>query len=216
MAGGGGGEVKAATAALELPLPESVGSRALWSVVCDKLRKGQPTNQAAAVTGRAKSKKDALIPGFDPTAHVVSFLGDLFTKEKFRSPLERQEFALEITSYARELALRIRRERAKERHLAVSGVRKGRDPGSDQHSGGSARNAGAVSRLRESIRTLDQHVKKLSVATGKINPSSANSSSLSRTSEAEFVRLRDAVEKIAGQIQGTEETVRILLAKRAE
>jgi transcriptional regulator with XRE-family HTH domain len=212
----GSGEVKAATAALELPLPESVRTRALWSEVCDKLRKGQPARPAPAAAGRAKSKKGELIPGFDPTAHVVSFLGDLFTKEKFRSPVERQEFALEITSYARELALRIRRERAKERHLAVSGGRKGREAGSDLHGGGSSRNAGAVSRLRESVRRLDDHVKKLGGVLGKLHPATASHSSAPRTSEAEFTRLQEAVEKIGAQIEGTEATVKILLARRPE
>jgi len=127
----GNGEVKDATAALELPLPESVRTRALFSEICDRDHPNRPAKGDSAARKGGKPKKGDLIPGFDPTAHVVGFLGELFSKEKFRSPLDRQEFALEITSYAREMALRIRRERTRERYLAVSPGRKGREAGPD-------------------------------------------------------------------------------------
>jgi transcriptional regulator with XRE-family HTH domain len=209
----GNGEVKAATAALELPRPEGLPDRALFSEICHQ---GRPGRRASAARGPRKPKQGELIPGFDPTAHVVGFLSDLFAKEKFRSPMERQEFALEVTSYARELALRIRRERTKERYLAVSGGRRAREPRSDEPGGSSTRNAGAVSGLRESIRRLDQDIKKLNAAMEKLNPVSVNPSSLPRSSEAEVVRLQDAIEKIAEQIEGAEAAIKILLGKGAD
>ena len=212
----GAGDVKAATAALELPRPEGVPDKALWSEICDRGRPKHPGRRAPAAPRGRKARDGGLIRGFDPTAHVVGFLSDLFAKEKFRSPVERQEFALEITSYARELALRIRRERTKERYLAVSGGRRARESGPDQPGGTSARNAGAVSRLRESIRRLGQHIKKLNAAMEKLNPVSVNPASLPRTSEAEVERLQDAIEKIARQIDGAEATIKILLGKRAD
>jgi len=212
----GGGEVKAATAALELPLPESVRERALWSEVCDQRRLSKTGQGAPAARKDKKPNKGGLIPGFDPTAHVVGFLGDLFAKEKFRSPVDRQEFALEITSYARELALRIRRERTRDRYLAVSGGRKGHESGAGQSAGASTRNAGAVARLREGVRRLDQQIGKLSAVMEKLNPASVNASSLARTSAAEVVRLQEAIEKIAAQIQSAEAAIKILLAKRVD
>ncbi len=212
---GGAGEVKAATAALELPLPEGVPERALWSAVCDQTFPGR-SRRVSAGAPRKKSREKGAIPNFDPTAHVVGFLSDLFAKEKFRSPVERQEFALEITSYARELALRIRRERTGERYLAVSGGRRARESGPVESGGGSARNAGAVSRLRASIRRLSQHIHKLNASMEKVNPVSVNPSSLPRSSEAEIIRLQDAIEKIAGQIEGAEAAIRILLGKKGK
>jgi hypothetical protein len=211
----GNGEIKAATAALELPPPEGLPNRALFGEICDRVRASRPGRRESGARQRGTPRKGELIRGFDPTAHVVGFVSDLFAKEKFRSPVERQEFALEITSYARELALRIRRERTQERYLSVSVGRRGRESGPDHSSGPSTRNAGAVSRLRESIRRLDQHIKKLNAAMEKLNPVSVNPSSLPRPTEAEVVRLQDAIEKIARQIEGAEATVKILLAKRA-
>jgi transcriptional regulator with XRE-family HTH domain len=212
----GNGEVKAATAALELPRPEGVPARALWSQICDPGRTNRSGRHPPPDRQRKMPKEGELIPHFDPTGHVVGFVSDLFAKEKFRSPLERQEFALEVTSYARELALRIRRERTKDRYLAVSSGRKPRETGPDQPGGTSTRNAGAVSRLRESIRRLDQHIKKLNAAMGKLTPVSGNPSSPQHSSEGEFVRVQDAIEKIAGQIDGAEAAIKILLAKRAD
>jgi transcriptional regulator with XRE-family HTH domain len=202
----GEGEVKAATAALELPRPEGLPHRALFSTICDDLTSGR-TGKRSAGREKKKAKEGELIPHFDPTAHVVGFLSDLFAKEKFRSPLERQEFALEITSYARELALRIRRERNKERYLGVLEARKG---------DGSTRNVGAVSGLRESIRKLEQETKKLSAALEPGNSDSVTASALPRSSESEVVRLQDAIDKISAQIGGTEASVKVLLASGKE
>ena len=100
--------------------------------------------------------------------------------------------------------------------MAVSSGRKPRETGPDQPGGTSTRNAGAVSRLRESIRRLDPHIKKLNAAMGKLTPVSGNLSSPQRSSEGEFVRVQDAIEKIAGQIDGAEAAIKILLAKRAD
>ncbi|HEY3914199.1 MAG TPA: helix-turn-helix transcriptional regulator [Verrucomicrobiae bacterium] len=202
----GEGEVKAATAALELLRPEGLPHRALFSTICDDLTSGRSGKRSAA-REKKKAKEGELIPHFDPTAHVVGFLSDLFAKEKFRSPLERQEFALEITSYARELALRIRRERNKERYLGVLEARKG---------DGSTRNVGAVSGLRESIRKLEQETKKLSAALEPGNSDSVTASALPRSSESEVVRLQDAIDKISAQIGGTEASVKVLLASGKE
>jgi transcriptional regulator with XRE-family HTH domain len=197
----GEGEVKAATAALELSRPEDVRARALWSEICEK---GGSAKAGKAARGKAeskKAKKDDLIPRFDATAHVVGFLSDLFAKERFHSPLERQEFALEVTSHARQLALRLRREGAKDRYLAVS----------ERASGPSAKSAGGVSRLKESIRHLDQQLKKLHAAMDKGGPLTSQASS-----DSEVTRLQDVIEKIGAQIQSAEEGLKILLGKKTE
>jgi transcriptional regulator with XRE-family HTH domain len=202
----GEGEIKAATAALELPRAEGQPNRALFSGVCDELYAEKPARRSAG-RDRKKPKEGELIPHFDPTAHVVGFLSDLFVKEKFKSPVERQEFALEITKYARELALRIRRERTKDRYLGVSEKSK---------SDGSTRNVGAVSGLRESIRKLEQEAKKLSAAMEPANSDSITATSLPRSSESEVIRLQDAIDKISTQIGGTEASVKILLSSGKE
>ena len=113
----GEGEVKAATAALELPRPEDIDPRALWSEIAPLANLSRYKRGSATVTERKKTQKGELIPRFDATSHVVSFISDLFAKERFHSPLARQEFALEVTSFAHQLALRLRREGAKDRHL---------------------------------------------------------------------------------------------------
>jgi transcriptional regulator with XRE-family HTH domain len=197
----GNGEVKAATAALELPRPEGLPDRALFSAICDQAQAGRPARQASNAQAPGKAKAGELIPHFDPTAHVVGFLSELFARQKFRSPVERQEFALEITSYARELALRLRRQRTKERYLAVPETRR---------AGMAAKNAGAVSGLQESIGRLDEEVKKLNAAMETLNPVSVNPASLPRSTETEILRLQDAIEKIARQIEDAEKGIRVL------
>jgi hypothetical protein len=205
----GKGEIKATTAALELPPPERVRKRALWSEVFDDEGLAK-TGPAPGTAKRAKEKAGQLIPKFDPKGHVTSFINDLFAKEKFNSPLERQEFALEITSYARELALRIRRERTGERYLAVSTGRRDADSGLGRAAGGSSRNVGAVSRLKASIRALEQHAARLNALMEK----AASSAPHSHSTEPEVKSLQDAVEKIAGQIDGAGARLKILLAPK--
>jgi transcriptional regulator with XRE-family HTH domain len=208
----GDGEIKAVTAALELPPPERVKNRAIWSKAWDGHHPGGPRKSASAAA--TKSKKSALIPRFDPKAHVISSMNDFFAKEKFGSPLERQEFALEITSYARELALRMRRVRTGERYLAVSGGRRETDSGQGKSGAASTRNTGAVARLRASIRQLELHAKKLNTAMEKMNPAPVNLSSVPHSTEPEVRHLQEAIEKIAGQIDGAGARLKILLAKR--
>jgi transcriptional regulator with XRE-family HTH domain len=205
----GKGEIKAATAALELPPPERVRKRALWSEVCD--HDGPPGPRKASTKGRrAKQKTGELIPRFDPKAHVASFMNDLFAKEKFNSPLERQEFALEVTSYARELALRIRRQRTGERYLAVSTGRRETDQGLSRSAGGATRNPGAVARLRASIRQLEQHCAKLNTTMEK----AASGSTAQHSTEPEVRHLQEAIEKIAAQIDGAGARLKILLGAK--
>jgi hypothetical protein len=142
-----------------------------------------------------------LIPNFDAKAHVVDFLSDLLAKEKFRSPLDRQEFALEITSHARELAMRLRRNRTKESYRTPSKGRRGDATG---------RNAGAASGLREGVRRLEQEIAKLAAAAEEL--CSAKSNADGKASGMEVVRLRDALDKIATQVAEAEAAVRIALS----
>ena len=162
---------------------------------------GRPGKAGAEAKESKKSKKGDLIPRFDATAHVVGFLSDLFGKERFHSPLERQEFALEVTSHARQLALRLRREGAKDRYLAVS----------ERPGGAASKSASATSRLRDGIRHLDQNLKKLHAAMEKGGSLSGQSSS-----ESEVKRLEEVIEKIGSQIQSAEEGLKILLGKKSE
>jgi hypothetical protein len=112
------------------------------------------------------------------------------------------------------MALRIRRERTGERYLAVSAGRREGDSRID--SGTSARNVGAVSRLRASIRRLEQRVKWLNAAMERVNPVSVNPSALPRPSETEVMRLQDAIEKIGGQIDSAGAALKILLGHRGK
>ncbi|HEY3856052.1 MAG TPA: helix-turn-helix transcriptional regulator [Verrucomicrobiae bacterium] len=196
----GEGEVKAATAALELPRPEDVDPRTLWSEIAPKAGSGRVKRASANASESKKSQKGELIPRFDATNHVVSFMSNLLAKEKFHSPLARQEFALEVTSFAHQLSLRLRREGAKDRHVEAAS-RDGEASGRD----------GAVGGLRESIRHLDQHLKKLQATMEKGGKVSGKAGS-----EPEVVRLQETIEKIGGQIQSVEEGLKILLAKRPE
>ena len=125
-------------------------------------------------------------------------MSDLFAKESFPSALDRQEFALEVTSFAHQLALRLRREAAKNRHVEET-----------TRSAEPSTRGGAVVGLRESIRHLDQHLKKLQTAMEKGGQVAGKSGS-----EPEFTRLQETVEKIGGQIQNVESGLKILLAKR--
>jgi transcriptional regulator with XRE-family HTH domain len=195
----GSGEMKAATASLEMPRPEGIPNRALFSAVCEKAGQGNG-GRLAEEPAPATANAGDLIPNFDAVAHVTEFLSDLFAKEKFKSPIERQEFALEITSHARELAMRVRRERTKGSYRAAV---KGRRPE------GMARKTGAAG-LRECVRRLEREIEMLAAAVEEL--CSAQSSAARKGSEMEAVRLRDALDKIAGQVNEAEAAVRISLS----
>jgi transcriptional regulator with XRE-family HTH domain len=114
----GAGEIKSTLLSPDLPKPEGFPSRSLFSRSYDEAVATKPARigkkPASSAAGKAE-KNQVFLANFDATSHVVRGLTDLLAKEKFRSPLERQEFALRITSYARELALSLRRERTRER-----------------------------------------------------------------------------------------------------
>jgi transcriptional regulator with XRE-family HTH domain len=196
----GTGEMKAATASLDLPRPEGVPGRVLFSAACAKAGQ-RHDSRLAEEAGKTKRVGEDLIPNFDATAHVVDFLSDLLAKEKFRSPLERQEFALEITSHARELAMRVRRDRTKGSYRAGSKTRR---------IGGAARNTGAAGGLPESVRRLEREISKLAAATEDL--SSGESSAGRKSSEMEMARIRDALDKIADEVAEAEAAVRIALS----
>jgi transcriptional regulator with XRE-family HTH domain len=211
----GTGEMKSALALANLPMPEGLPARAIFSRVYDQCRQraSAATNRAGA-RGRKKQEEIDLIPDFDATAHVIRSLSDLFAREKFRSPIERQEFALEITSYARDLALRLRRDAARERARAVSSRRGGSLGRQNDLSGISARNAKTVLRLREGTRRLDQEIGKLEAAMRRLNPVAVSPALLPRPAALEVVRLEEAMEKIAGQIEEAEAKISILMSSR--
>lgn len=183
---------------MELPRPEDVDPRALWSEIARKGVSSRVKRAPAIAADGAKSRKGELIPRFDATAHVISFMSDLFAKEKFHSPLARQEFALEVTRFARQLALRLRREAARGRHLEAT-----------PRTGDSSARGGAIVGLKESIRHLDQHLKKLHAAAEKGGQVDGKAGS-----EPEITRLQETVEKIGSQVQSVEAGLKILLARR--
>jgi transcriptional regulator with XRE-family HTH domain len=114
----GAGEMKCTLLSPDLPKPEGFPDRSLFSRIYDETiaSKSATSRKKPAPRAARKAKQDQVLrANFDATSHVVRGLTDLLAKEKFRSPLERQEFALRITGYARELALSLRRERTRER-----------------------------------------------------------------------------------------------------
>jgi transcriptional regulator with XRE-family HTH domain len=210
----GDGEMASSLALPELPMPEGLPPKAMFSRIYDQFAASKPGSAKKNLSRRGGGKQTDgdLIPDFDPALHVIRGLTDLFSKETFRSPLERQEFALEITSYARELALRLRRDATKKRALAVSGRR-----GGSRHAdlaGIPAKNAGMVLQLRDGIRRLDQEIGKLDAAMKSLNPVAIDPSRLPRPSTLEVVRLEDAMEKIAQQIEEAERKIKSLMIRR--
>jgi hypothetical protein len=198
----GEGEMKAAAGALELPTPESQPRRALFSEIWDKVRQKQLPSRAEPRGRRKKAPAGELIPKFDATGHVVGFLADLFAREKFRSPLERQEFALEITAYAHNLALRLRRASTQELHVASSRGRSAATP---------ARSDRMTPVLREVVQRLQQELAKLNRAIETLNPVAVNPAFLPRPAAAEVARLQEAIEKIAAQIEDAEGRIKMLV-----
>ncbi len=89
---------------------------------CHPSRPRVARNPTRVARGKPE-KAQVLLPNFDPTAHIIRSLTDLLSRETFRSPLERQQFALEVTGYARALALRMRRKTTRERACGGSDPR---------------------------------------------------------------------------------------------
>jgi len=204
----GVGEMKAAAGALDLPTPDTQPKRALFSEIWDKVRGRKQRPARADSRGKAKKplEKD-LIPHFDATGHVVSFMADLFAREKFRSPLERQEFALEITAYAHNLALRLRRATTQQLHVAAPHGRAGDAP---------LRHDKMTQKLREGAERLELELEKLHRAIEALNPQNGNPAIAPRPVASEAARLQEAMAKIAEQIEDAEARIRMLSPAKAE
>ncbi len=197
----GEGEMKAAAGAVDLPTPETQPRRALFSEIWDKVRGKQRPSGAEKRRHRKKAPGGQLIPKFDAIGHVVSFMADLLAREKFRSPLERQEFALEVTAYAHNLALRLRRATTHELHVATARAR-----GADL----APKNARVTQLLRDGVQRLEQELAKLNRAITALNPVAVSPSFLPGPAAAEVARLQEAIEKIAMQIEDAEARIRML------
>ena len=211
----GVGEMRSTLLTPNLPLPEGYPPKSMFSAVYDQYVSGKPAPPIKKNTrlARLKEMEGELIPNFDATAHVVSGLSDLISKEKFSSPLVRQEFALEITTYARELALRLRRDATKDRTRPVPG-RRGSSSKQNELGGLPAKNAKLVLRLRDGIHRLDREIAKLDAAMKTLNPLSISSPNLPRASAFEVEQLEEAIDKIARQIEEAEAKMKALMAKR--
>jgi transcriptional regulator with XRE-family HTH domain len=210
----GTGDMTSSLALPDLPMPEGQPPRALFSHIHDQYRAGRPGAKLKSASARKKKAEEDLIPNFDATAHVIRSLTDLLSREKFRSPVERQEFALELTTYARELALRLRRDATRERARPVSSRRDGSSPRHPDLAGLPARNARTVLRLRDGIRRLDQEIGRLDAAMRSLNPVAVGPASLPRPAAFEVARLEEATEKIACQIEEAERKIKALIARR--
>jgi transcriptional regulator with XRE-family HTH domain len=212
----GAGEMTSSLALPDLPMPESQPPRALFSHIYDQHRAARPgaKGKSAPAAARKKKAEEDLIPNFDAVSHVIRSLTDLLSREKFRSPVERQEFALEVTTYARELALRLRRDATRDRARPVSSRRDGPSPRHADLAGLPARNAKTVLRLRDGIRRLDQEIGRLDAAMRSLNPVALGPASLPRPAAFEVARLEEATEKIASQIEEAERKIKALIARR--
>jgi hypothetical protein len=213
----GTGEMKSSQITPDLPMPEGYPAKTMFTQVYDQTtgaKNALPIKKPSTPWRRKEMPEDDLIPNFDATTHVIRGLTDLLATEKFRSPLERQEFALEITSYARDLALRLRRDVTRERAIAVSTRRGGLTSKTADLAGIPARNAKMVVQLRAGIRRLDQEIGKLDAAMQALNPVAINPSRLPRPAALEVVQLEDAMDKIARQIEEAERKIKTLLSPR--
>jgi hypothetical protein len=211
----GAGEMRSSLLTPNLPLPEGFPAKAMFTRIYDLYtagKLGEESKKPSRRGGAAELEED-LIPNFDATAHVVRGLTDLLSKERFYSPLIRQEFALEITTYARELALRLRRDATKDKTRPVAG-RRGSPTKDHELAGMPAKNAKLVLRLRDGIHRLDREIGKLDTAMKTLNPMAINSSNLPRPAAFEVGRLEEAIEKIARQIEEAEAKMKALMAKR--
>jgi transcriptional regulator with XRE-family HTH domain len=206
----GVGEMRAAAGALDLPTPDRQPKRALFSEIWDKVGGRKPRAPRPDSRGKAKKTADQekdLIPHFDATGHVVSFMAELLAREKFRSPLERQEFALEITSYAHNLALRLRRATTQQLHVAAPHGRAAEAP---------MRNDKMTHKLREGAERLELELEKLHRAIEALSPAGGNPAFAPRPVASEASRLQEAMGKIAEQIQDAEARIRMLAPEKAE
>jgi transcriptional regulator with XRE-family HTH domain len=204
----GVGEMKAPAGALDLPTPDNQPKRALFSEIWDKV--GGRKQRATHTDSRSRAKKPLekdLIPHFDATGHVVSFMAELFAREKFRSPLERQEFALEITSYAHNLALRLRRDTTQQLHVAAPHGRVGDAP---------LRNDKMAQKLREGAERLELELEKLHRAIEVLSLPGGTPAIAPRPVASEAARLQEAMVKIAEQIEDAEARIRMLSPEKAE
>ncbi len=205
----GVGEMKSGQVLPNLPLPENFPAKAMYSKIYDQSKAHGEKKKAPKPE---RSPAEDLIPDFDATTYIVRGLTDLLSKEKFRSPLERQEFALEITSYARDLALRLRRDKTKDRAWAVSGRRGGAKPA--DLAGIPTRNAKTITQLRDGVKRLEGEVGKLDSLMKSLNPIALDPARLPRPDALEVVRLEEAIEKIARQIEEAERKIKVLMSKR--
>src|SRR5580658_4184260 len=208
----GTGNMKSEQVLPDLPMPEGLPAKAMYSRIYDQAVSGKP--MAGKKSARRQSPDEDLIPNFDATTYIVRGLTDLLSKEKFRGPLERQEFALEITSYARDLALRLRRDKTRERALAVSTRRGGLSTKPADLASVPARNAKMVLQLRDGIKRLEDEINKLDAAMKSLNPVAIDPSRLPRPEAMEVVRLEGAMDKIAQQIEEAERKIRAVMTKR--
>jgi transcriptional regulator with XRE-family HTH domain len=197
----GVGEMKASAGALALPTPESQPRRALFSAIWDKVGEKQRPPRAEPRGQQKKRPLGELIPQFDATGHVVSFMADLFAREKFRSPLERQEFALEITAYAHNLALRLRRATTLQLRVAAPHGRIADTP---------LRHDKMTQKLREGAQRLEAELGKLNRAIAALAPTAVNAAFAPRPVASEAARLQETMTKIAAQIEDAEARIRLL------
>jgi len=207
----GTGNMKSEQVLPDLPMPEGLPAKAMYSRIYDQAVSGKPL--AAKKAARRSSADEDLVPDFDATTYIVRGLTDLLSKEKFRTPLERQEFALEITSYARDLALRLRRDKTRDRALAVA-TRRGSSSKPADLAAVPARNAKMVVQLRDGIKRLEQEIDKLDAAMKSLNPVAIDPSRLPRPEAMEVVRLEGAMEKIAQQIEEAERKIKAMMSRR--
>jgi transcriptional regulator with XRE-family HTH domain len=189
----GAGEMKASAGALALPSPDTQPRRALFSAIWDTRAQNLPKEKI--------HPPGDLIPQFDPLAHVVTFMADLFAREKFRSPLERQEFALEITAYAHHLALRLRRATTQQLHVATPGRRLPAPP---------LRGDKITQKLRQGTQRLESELGKLTRAIAALHPTAANASLAPRPIASEAARLQETLARIAAQIEDAEARIKLL------
>lgn len=212
----GKGDIRSSLLTPNLPLPEGFPAKAMFSRIYDQFTSGKLGQEIKKPSRRDKPKiaPGDLIPNFDATAHVVRGLTDLLTKERFGSPLMRQEFALEVTTYARELALRLKRDATKDRTRPVVGRSGGSSSKDVDLTGIPAKNAKLILRLRDGIHRLDREIGKFDAALKSVNPVGISSADLPRPAAFEVELLEEAIDKIARQIEEAEAKIKALMAKR--
>jgi transcriptional regulator with XRE-family HTH domain len=208
----GTGEMRSNLLTPNLPSPEGFPAKSMFTQVYDDYtagRLGSVPKKFSRKEKEAQMEQD-MVPNFDATAHVVGNLSELLAKEKFASPLMKQEFALEITTYARELALRLRRDATRDRVKPVSERR----AAAKNEGGTPSRHAKLILRLRDGIQRLEKEIAKLDAAMKNLNPLSVNSANLPKPAAFEVEMLEEAIGKIARQIDEAEAKMKALMTKR--